>query len=195
MTIAFVLGNGISRRDIPILVLQSHGKIYGCNGLHRECTPEALIATDRPIATHIQQSGYAQNNRFYTRRPIPEFGAHQVPAEYYGYSSGPIAVSIAARDHHDRVYLLGFDLGPTADNQFNNMYAGTQFYKAAGANPTFTGNWIKQMVRVLSDHKKISFIRVCGPTTAPILELESIKNLQQLDLATFQSRINNEKDL
>jgi hypothetical protein len=195
MTIAFVLGNGISRQDIPVTILQQCGKIYGCNGLHRECTPEALIATDRPIATHIQQSGYAKTNRFYTRRPLPELGALQVPAEYYGYSSGPIALSIAARDGHRRVYLLGFDLGPTAENQFNNIYAGTQFYKPNGAGPTFTGNWIKQMCRVIADHPRTRFYRVFGNTSASVAELDVLPNLINLDLPSFQDRINNQKDL
>jgi hypothetical protein len=126
MTTAFVLGNGISRQGISLLQLQSLGKIYGCNGLHREFTPEVLVATDRPIATAIQESGYAKTNRFYTRKPLPDLGAKQVPGEYYGFSSGPIAVSLAARDGHDRVFLLGFDLGPTKENRFNNLYAGTQ---------------------------------------------------------------------
>lgn len=195
MTTAFVLGNGISRQQIPLAVLQSLGKIYGCNALYREFTPDVLVSTDRPIANHIQNSGYAKSNRFYTRRPIPNLGANTVPSEYYGYSSGPIAVSIAAKDQHKTVYLLGFDLGPTTDNQFNNVYAGTEFYKAQGANPTFTGNWIKQVTRVLQDHSQTKFIRLCGPTTARITELEAIKNLQHLDIATFLHRINNEKGL
>jgi hypothetical protein len=195
MTIAFVLGNGISRQEIPLTQLQELGKIYGCNGLYREFTPDALIATDRPIATAIQESGYAKTNRFYTRRPLPESGAQAVPTEYYGYSSGPIAVSIAARDGNRSVYLLGFDLGPTASNQFNNIYAGTQFYKDHGANPTFTGNWIKQMCRVISDHAQIKFYRVCGKTTAEITELNALINLRNLDIHSFQDRINTQKNL
>ena len=195
MTTAFVLGNGISRQGISLLQLQSLGKIYGCNGLHREFTPEVLVATDRPIATAIQESGYAKTNRFYTRKPLPELGAKQVPSEYYGFSSGPIAVSLAARDGHNRVFLLGFDLGPTKENRFNNLYAGTQFYKAQDATPTFTGNWIKQMRRVIGDHAHTKFIRVCGPTSARISELDVLSNLSSLDLSSFQDRINNQKEL
>jgi len=195
MTIAFVLGNGISRQQVPLLVLQPLGPIYGCNGLYREFEPEALVATDRPIATHIQESGYAKNHRFYTRRPLPDSGAEKVPAEYFGYSSGPIAVSIAARDHHRTVYLLGFDMGPTADNKFNNVYAGSQFYKATDAVPTYTGNWVKQIVRVIQDHPQTRFVRLCGPTTAKIAELGSLRNLQHMDIASFLDRINTKKDL
>lgn len=195
MTIAFVLGNGISRQHISLLTLQQCGKIYGCNALYREFTPNVLVATDRPIAEHIQKSGYAKLNRFYTRRPLPDLGAEQVPAEYYGYSSGPIAVGLAAKDGNKRVYLLGFDIGPTVENRFNNLYAGTQFYKPPGANPIFTGNWIKQLIQVIQDHNNTEFIRVCGPTTARIPKLDSISGLEHMDIATFQDRINNKKDL
>lgn len=195
MTIAFVLGNGISRRDISLTELKPLGKIYGCNALYREFTPDVLVATDRPIATAIQESGYAKINRFYTRRPIPDLGAQQVPAEYYGYSSGPIAMSIAARDGHRCAYLLGFDLGPTGENQFNNIYAGTQFYKAQGANPTFTGNWIKQLCRIVCDHPHTIFYRVCGHSSGRITEFDALPNLRELPLPAFLNRINNPKDL
>jgi hypothetical protein len=195
MTTAFVLGNGISRRDISLTQLQSLGKVYGCNALYREFVPDVLVATDRPIARAIQESGYAKNNRFYTRRPLPDLGANTVPHEYYGYSSGPIAVSLAAKDNHNKIYLLGFDLGPTASQRFNNLYAGTEFYKPADANPTYTGNWIKQLCRVMHDHPQIAFYRVCGETSSRITELDAQHNLFSLDLASFQNRINNQKDL
>lgn len=195
MSTAFVLGNGISRRVIDPTTLKPFGKIYGCNALYREFVPDVLIATDRPIAEHIQQSGYAKQNCFYTRRPLPDLGAQQVPSEYYGYSSGPIAASLAARDGHRCVYLLGFDMGPTPENTVNNIYAGTQFYKPAHAGPTFTGNWIKQIIRVIADHKKTRFVRVCGTTTANIAQLNSISGLEHMDLDVFQDRINTTKDL
>jgi hypothetical protein len=195
MTIAFVLGNGISRRDISLTELKPLGKIYGCNALYREFAPDVLVATDRPIATAIQESGYAKTNRFYTRRPIPDLGAQTVPHDYFGYSSGPIAMSLAALDHHKRVYLLGFDLGPAGENQFNNIYAGTQFYKATNAAPTYTGNWIKQMCRVMRDHANTTFYRVRGHSSGRITEFDALPNLRELPLPAFVDRINNPKDL
>jgi hypothetical protein len=195
MTIAFVLGNGISRQEIAPTQLQPLGKIYGCNGLYREFAPDVLVATDRPIATAIQESGYAKTNRFYTRRPLPNLGAQTVPHDYFGYSSGPIAVSLAAQDQHKRIYLLGFDLGPTTTQGFNNIYAGTQFYKDKNATPTYTGNWIKQMCRVMRDYAHTKFYRVCGETSARIAELDALPNLFTMDLSAFQDRINNQKDL
>jgi hypothetical protein len=195
MTRAFVLGNGVSRQGVNLHQLRHLGKIYGCNALYREFTPDVLIATDKPIAEQIQNSGYSQQHRFYTRKPIGGLGALPLDKKYYGYSSGPNAVGVAVQDGHRLVYLVGFDMGPTEDNTFNNMYADTEFYKKIGSNPTYTGNWIKQLLTVMSDYPFTQFIRVYGKTTAKIPELESVPNLEHLDLATFLDRINNQKDL
>jgi len=194
MAIAFVLGNGISRQHLNLAHLKNCGVIYGCNALYREFTPDVLVATDRPIAEAIQHSGYALANKFYTRRPLPESGALKVLPQYHGFSSGPNAVGLAAQDHH-HVYLLGFDMGPTENKGFNNIYADTEFYKTSKQPPTFTGNWIKQLSKISEDHSQVRFFRVCGATTARIPELENIKNLIHLDLASFLDRINNKKDL
>lgn len=185
MTMAFVLGNGVSRKGLNLNQLQSYGKIYGCNALYREFTPDVLVATDRPIATVIQESGYSQKNQFYTRRPIDGLGGHKVPQPYFGYSSGPIAVSIAAQQGNKKVYLLGFDMGPVDNNRFNNVYAGTEFYKPTDALPTFTGNWVKQLLQIMSDHPETTFIRVQGSTTALIEQFETVKNMLHIDKQKF----------
>ena len=192
---AFVLGNGVSRSSIDVDQLLKLGMVYGCNGLYRTHTPTVLVSTDRPISTAIQESGYSARNRFYTRRPVPGSGAQMVPQKYRGFSSGPIAASIACEDLNRRIYLLGFDMGPTVIGRFNNVYAGTEFYKAADANPTFTGNWIRQLSTVIRDFPSVEFVRVLGDTTADIEDFKSLPNLQSLPIADFAARINTPKDL
>jgi len=182
---AFVLGNGISRRDIDLTRLRNHGPIYGCNALYREFTPDVLVATDRPIATRIQETGYSAQNRFYTRRPLPNLGAIAVPEKYYGNSSGPIASALAALDGHKKIYLLGFDLGATTEQKFNNMYAGTEFYKAAQSEPTYTGNWIRQLCKLTSDFPDTQFYRVHGAATADIDDFRKISNFSRCNLDWF----------
>lgn len=195
MTRAFVLGNGISRKIIDLNQLRSFGKIYGCNALYREFTPDVLVATDRPIAEQIQTSGYALTNEFYTRRPLEGTGARPLLPEYQGYSSGPNALGLASRNDHQQIFMLGFDMGPTENNLFNNVYADTEFYKTSAHPPTFAGNWVRQVVQICQDHPKTQFIRVCGATTASIPELNTVKNLGHQDISTFLNRINNQKDL
>ena len=89
MTRAFVCGNGISRQAVDLTQLRPLGKIYGCNGLYRDFEPDCLVATDKPIAESIQNSGYSATHRFYTRRPIHKLGALPVPKKYHGNSSSP----------------------------------------------------------------------------------------------------------
>jgi hypothetical protein len=188
MTIAFVLGNGVSRKPIDLGRLKQLGPIYGCNALYREFVPDVLVATDRPIAQQIQESGYSKINRFHTRKPLPNLGAKPIPRDYHGNSSGPIAVALAVLDGHNKVYMLGFDMGPVANNKFNNVYADTEFYKKSNDAPTYTGNWVRQLVKISQDFPKVEFIRVCGPTTATIPELVNRSNFSHLATADFQYR-------
>ena len=195
MTTAFVLGNGVSRQAVDLNQLKSLGKIYGCNALYRDFVPDVLVATDRPIATEIQNSGYPTKNKFYTRKPIENSGALKVPQDYYGYSSGPIATGLAAIDQHYWIYMIGFDMGPVNNNKFNNIYADTDFYRKSDATPVYTGNWTKQLRKITEDFPRAQFVRVQGKTTADIAEFANIKNLTHLPMHTFLDRINNQKDL
>ena len=195
MSAAFVLGNGVSRLLVDLNQLKQRGKIYGCNALYREFAPDVLISTDRGIAQTIQNAGYAQEHTMYTRKPLPGLGARTVPQSYFGFSSGPIAVAIAALDQHAAVYLIGFDMGPTGSNKFNNVYADTEFYKKSSSLPTFTGNWIRQIVTVCKNFPDTSFHRVMGDTTANVPELNNIANLRNMPMSDLLDRINNTKDL
>lgn len=195
MTTAFVLGNGVSRKGLPLNNVNQLGKIYGCNLLYEDYAPDVLVATDKPISAHIQRSGYALTHRFHTRRPMPDCGALDVPHDYFGFSSGPIAVALAALDGNRKIYLVGFDMGPVQDNTFNNVYAGKEFYKSPGSVPTYTGNWVKQIVKITENFPNTRFVRVQGKTTAQIQEFNNLPNMVHLPLNTFLDRINNQKDL
>lgn len=193
MTIAFVLGNGVSRKGIDPTTMREHGLVYGCNALYRDHTPDVLVATDRPISSHIQQSGYSEKHRFYTRKPISGLGGLPVPQKYYGFSSGPIAIGLAAIDGNTEIYLLGFDMGPTTNQKFNNVYADSEFYKSSSATPTFTGNWIRQVKTIAQDYPAVKFIRVMGPTTQEILDIHSHPNVSTMTLSDFISFINTKR--
>lgn len=195
MTRAFVCGNGVSRQAVDLNQLKPLGKIYGCNGLYRDFEPDCLVATDKPIAETIQNSGYSATHRFYTRRPMHGLGALFVPKQYHGNSSGPIATALAALDGHETVYLLGFDMGPTIHQKFNNVYAGTDFYKNIDAAPTYTGNWVKQLCTIAKDFPQTTFVRVCGTTTADIRELKKFHNLLHIPMPMFLDRVVTGQDL
>jgi len=192
---AFVLGNGISRRGLDVQRLLALAPVYGCNALYQEHTVTALVATDTPIATRIQQSGYSQQHRFYTRRPQQGSGALPVPARYHGFSSGPVAVAVALEDLCTPLYLVGFDLGANDQGRFNNVYAGQEFYKSVDSEATYTGNWVRQLLQITRDYPKSRFFRVCGDTTARVTELENLRNLQHLAWSEFLQRLNTPEEL
>jgi len=194
MDVAFVLGNGVSRKVLSLDKLKSHGRIYGCNALYRDFVPDVLVATDKPIVTHIENSGYPLTNKFYTRRPSEALGGLPVPRQYFGFSSGPIATALAALEKHRKIYLIGFDMGPAQDNKFNNMYAGTEFYKALDSVPTYTGNWVKQIQQICRDFPETKFIRVAGPTTARLTEIDNIRNMAHLPIEQFIQQLNTERN-
>jgi hypothetical protein len=191
---AYVLGNGTSRQSIDPADLTRSGKVYGCNALYRTFAPDVLVSTDTPISEAIQNSGYSQTHTHYTRRPLPNLGALKLPSKYYGYSSGPAAVGLAAEAGHHRIYLLGFDLGGNQLGMFNNMYADTEFYKKSSSVPTYSGNWIRQIAAIAKEFDGVEFVRVMGTTTAEIQEFARIANITCLPLADFADRINNKKD-
>lgn len=189
MAAAFVLGNGVSRQAVDLTALRTLGTTYGCNAIYREFVPDVLISTDTPISERIQHEGYSQTHVHYTRKPLSDSGARRIAQKYFGYSSGPVAVSQAAIDGATTIYLIGFDLGPTRTGRFNNCYADTEFYKKSSANPTFTGNWARQLQTIMKDFPKTSFFRITGDTTAEVRELLGVANLAHMPMVDFQQRL------
>ena len=71
--VVFCIGNGQTRSPIDLIKLRPHGKIYGCNGLYRDFTPDVLCSVDGPMMHEVYQSGYADNNETWFRdwNPVP----------------------------------------------------------------------------------------------------------------------------
>ena len=67
MNRVFCIGNGESRKDIDLSQFRPHGKIYGCNALYRDFTPDVLTAVDDGMMHEIYQSGYCDKNETWFR--------------------------------------------------------------------------------------------------------------------------------
>jgi len=67
MSKVFLIGNGESRKNFNLDLLKSHGKVYGCNALYREYTPDVLVSVDHGIMHEIYQSGYCYENETWFR--------------------------------------------------------------------------------------------------------------------------------
>jgi hypothetical protein len=66
-TRVFCIGNGESRQSLDLNIFKSYGKIYGCNALYRDFTPDVLTAVDHGIMHEIYQSGYCDKNETWLR--------------------------------------------------------------------------------------------------------------------------------
>lgn len=187
MSKAFVLGNGRSRLGLDLAELKSHGKIFGCNALYRDFTPNVLVATDPGISAEIENSGYPEQHEFYTRKPNHPNSC--VITKNYGYSSGPVALTLAAVEGHKKIYMIGFDFS-LPHQTFNNVYAGSAHYKPAGSQATYSGNWEKQIFNIAREFENIEFYRVGNVLIWPE-SWNQRHNLKSLDVETFLSQVNN----
>jgi len=186
--IAFALGNGRSRLDIDFKKLKSAGTVFGCNALYRDYYPDVLISTDPPISEEIQHSGYSQSNTHYTRQPLHRSGAKQIDDVCKGWSSGPIAVRYASKQHH-QVYLIGFDLS-SPDDKINNVYAGSECYRPPDSDITYYGNWVGQICKVWREFPRVKFTRVTTWYTDTPKEWSNYENYSEVDINEFTSWLN-----
>ena len=185
----FVIGNGKSRLVLDLGDLKKHGRVYGCNALYRDFTPDVLVATDPGITKEIEASGYALKNTFYTRQPNESLGSQKI-AYHFGFSSGPIAVKYAAEAGHAVIYLAGFDL-QGQDGRQNNVYSGSDNYRTSEEKETYYGNWVKQLAQVFNEHKNQRFIRLTTQDgIVPVQWLSCANHANQL-ISDFAPNINN----
>lgn len=188
---AFILGNGETRLCFNPRDLQSLGKVYACNRVYQEFTPDVLVSTDTGMAREIQESGYSQKNVHYTRESniIPGSGARALNPEYTGFSSGPNALALAAADEFPYMFLIGFDL-VSLDQHVNNIYTDTPHYVSSDTLKMNHGNWVKQISEIVNKYKNQRVIHVnplSGFTPASWLTLP---NFQVMDIPGFKFMIN-----
>lgn len=185
MNRAFVLGNGRSRLGLDLSSLRSAGKIFGCNALYRDFSPDVLIATDPGITREIELSDYPVHHEFYTRKP--KHRNSKPITKNFGYSSGPIAVTYAAIEGFDKIYLIGFDL-VGINNKHNNVYSGTANYKDVNTDATYYGNWVNQIFDVAREYDTTQFIRVGDNQFWP--EQWNRHNIKKQTIDEFLSEVN-----
>ena len=170
--VAFVLGNGESRKGIDIDDLKKHGTVFACNGVYRTDKPDFLIAVDPKMVLEIAESDYLLQNKVYSnfnaqynKNPkILENVQWFKPS--LGWSSGPTALRMACDHGFKEIYILGFDYQGLSEggknNRFkvNNLFKDTRNYKKGNEQATFFGNWMNQTKKCLQDFKDVQFHRV-----------------------------------
>lgn len=182
----FVLGNGKTRLQVDPAHLKSIGRLYVCNRAAEEMAYDVCVAVDKEISTELQQKGYTvhtRTNALHTSRGV------QIQKNA-GWSSGPVAATIAAQNGHAYIFLIGMDL--ISDTKtINNLYADTKHYKTHDSAPTPHSNWVGQIDTLIREYTSQRFIHV-NPLQNYIPEQWTRhKNFQTMTTAQFETMINN----
>ena len=186
---AFIIGNGMSRKGIPLEPLRAFGKMYGCNAIYRTFDPDYLIAVDTRMVFEITKTGWHLTRPLWTNpnrsyRNITHLNLFD-PSK--GWSSGPTALWLASQHKHKIIYILGFDYkGLPGGNKVNNIYAGTDNYKKTTDSATYYGNWLKQTATVIKENTNIRFHRVIAQDNFTPDELNKFSNLKTIYVQDFQ---------
>jgi hypothetical protein len=190
MTRHFVLGNGKSRLKIDPKSLQPYGKIYGCNALYREFSPDYLIAVDPKMILEIQESNYQLSHEVWTN--LNQKYQYNYGFKYFnprlGWSSGPSALQLSVNHNPSEIFILGFDFSGI-DDKFNNVYADTFNYKSSSDIPTYWGNWEKQTQMIVKNNPHIKFYRVVDDIFYDTKWY--YKNFKIIKISEFLIQINN----
>ena len=189
---AFVVGNGVSRKPVDLNQLKSKGKIYGCNALFREYSPNYLVAVDVKMIIEINNARYQHSNEVWTN---PNKLYHQMTGFNFfnptkGWSSGPTALHLASIHNNNEIYILGFDYkGLGEDNRVNNIYADTNNYKKSNEAAKYYGNWESQTYSVIFNNPDKRYIRVLGENNFIPKRFSKLNNLTHMSVADFQAKM------
>ena len=201
-SIAFVLGNGESRRGIDINNLKQHGSVFACNGVYRTHRPDWLIAVDPKMMLEIAETDYVLHNKVYSNFNA-QYQKHQKLLDHVtwakpslGWSSGPTALKLACDKQFKEIYILGFDYKGHNDGtnksrfKFNNVFKDTRNYKKSQDEATFYGNWMNQTKRILTDFKDVQFHRVIPKGWFQPKDLEWKGNIDHPTTEQFLAKFN-----
>lgn len=158
---SFVFGNGKSRLNIKFEDVKPYGKIYACNAVYREYTPDYLIAVDPKMIIEIESSGYQLKHTVWTNpnSRYKDFKGFNYFSPSLGWSSGPTALNLATAHGANEIYIFGFDY-QGENGLLNNVYADTPNYKKSKEPATFYGNWTRQTETIIKTNKNVKYFRV-----------------------------------
>ena len=168
-SIAFVLGNGESRKGIDINDLKEKGTVFACNAVYRTHRPHFLVAVDPKMLLEIAETDYPLHNKVWSNFNA-QYNKHPKILNHVnwfkpslGWSSGPTALRMACEQGFKEIYILGFDYQGHNDGKrfkLNNIFGDSRNYKKRNDEATFYGNWMNQTKRCLQDFKDVQFHRV-----------------------------------
>lgn len=132
--IAFIVGNGPSRKPVDLYDLSESGKVFGCNALYRDFPGlDYLVAIDEGMIEEITR---IDDPAFKAEVIFPIEDERYESAEYNPYqrrrsNAGMNAMLEAIRRGHNMLYCLGFDFILEGDASVDNIYKNSNNYGPA----------------------------------------------------------------
>lgn len=183
---ALVIGNGLSRKQFDLNILQLYFTTYGCNALYRDFIPNYLIAHDFGIADEILDNKIHYKTKFYTQHGTKMDNRHRlgepinfVISDKWMGDSGTGALRLAGINNHNIIYMIGFDYSDN-NTYIQNVYAGTRHYQPGPINnggEFMLRQWETRLRHWCREYNHISIIRVNGNGYNPCCKESNFKNI------------------
>jgi len=187
--VAFVLGNGTSRKKFKLTKLTGQGTVYACNAIYRDgFYPDYLIAVDPKMIHEIVANRVQEETQVWTNynKAYEKYIGLNYFTPNKGWSSGPTALNKAIQDGMEKIYILGFDfVGLENGAKVNNIYAGTKNYKGSHEPATYYGNWLRQTENCIKNHADRQFIRVVQPEDFHPTPFNTFSNYKTINYKEF----------
>ena len=173
MNIAFVIGNGLTRKKIDPAFYEGK-ETYGCNLAYKDIPLKHLVCCDRHMVLTAVSELANKKCKVYTRQrwlnvmhlenvhalpdiPYRPMSKHDQPMNW---GSGLYAALLACQSDCDIMVFLGFDLWPNTDNTNNNVYAGHNGYGPKNGDPVDPSGWIYQFTKLFEIYNDKQFVFV-----------------------------------
>jgi hypothetical protein len=189
--VAFIIGNGPSRKEIDLNTLVGLAPTYGCNAIYRDFPKvDYLIAMDDGIVQEIKEN-------FTSSHP----GQVIVPTDYRKWESpeyspvirranaGMLAMEEAIERGAKVLYCIGFDFMLEGAESTGNVYEGTQNYgpetHASELDNVFRMRYLSWFI---NKHDKVKFVFVF-PVDPQFAEATYIIHCPWMNIVSFKTLI------
>lgn len=126
--VAFIIGNGESRRHFPLDELKGVAPIFGCNALYREFMPDYLVSVDDGMRKEIEQSDFPKD-RYFPANIEDQYEPAACNPGRPRNNAGMYAMKVAIEKGFDTLICLGFDfIMEDQTLSVSNLYHGTKNY-------------------------------------------------------------------
>ena len=127
--LAFIIGNGESRKDFDLNKLKGVGTVFGCNALYRDFSPDFrlpdyLISIDEVISLEITMSDFPRQRHLRAEGQ----DATEFPYSNRRNNAGMVAMHKAIQRGYTTIVALGFDFLIDDNLEVSNLYDGTNGY-------------------------------------------------------------------